>query len=161
MNVERDLGRLREYEGELAEAEVRLSVAGREVEALRSIVAGLKSRIAAAKGDAVVSAPAATARADAISPAVSNGGQPRRGVKSVLRTHLEQHGQITTDEAVTFIASLSEFRPDTPSRNTIVSRLGDLIRDGIAESAGRGVYKLRPSGAAQQPLGQEQEGGPM
>jgi hypothetical protein len=71
----------------------------------------------------------------------------RIGLKTFLRSLLEERGRLTTGQALAALEASDAFRDAMPSRNTVVSRLGDLVRDGAAESAGRGIYVLPHHGA--------------
>jgi hypothetical protein len=126
MDRARDTQRLQEYERELVEAV--LANDDREVNALRGIVAAFR---AALRSDA----PQAT----------RPRARPRTagtGLKGALKALLAERDMLSADEAVAVVAQMPQYSDRPPTRNTIISRLGDLVREGEAQSLRKGVYAL-------------------
>lgn len=147
----RDQQRLAEYEVELGDAENRLRATIGEVEALRGIVSGLRKRL-----ESVGALPPAKREPAETEPTPRRRG-PSVGLKGVLQTMLRERGELTADSAVVTVQAMAEFQDHPPSRNTIVSRLGDLVRSGEATSPRKGLYRDKNfagrNGQPQQPLG--------
>ena len=134
MKRARDENRLKEYEAELVEAVLDGDTA--EVDALRGIVVAFRNALDIGERS---NAPA-TARPK--KRARKRPGGPV-GLKEALKELLQERGRLTSDEAVRAVEQMPRFADSMPNRNTIVSRLGDLVREGDAKSEGRGVYVPR------------------
>ena len=128
----RDEARLKEYEAELVEAVLDGDTT--EVDALRGIVVAFRNALNIGER--------APASASARKRTRKRPGGPV-GLKEALRELLQDRGRLTSDEAVRAVEQMPRFADSMPNRNTIVSRLGDLVREGEAESEERGVYVPR------------------
>jgi hypothetical protein len=162
MGIERDKERLAEYEAELADLDSKLAELERlqvRREGVRKIVDGLRFAIGAHEEESSSGNDLSNAFLEGsarIVPGTTgvriftplNNRRPviGGGVKQQLLDLLKERGTVDADEAVEFIsATYIEREIEPPSRNTIVSRLGDLVRDGLAVSPAKGVYQSESS----------------
>jgi hypothetical protein len=123
MDRARETQRLREYERELVEAVLADNPA--DVRVLRGLVAAFRT---------------ALGEKPAASKAQRRPKTPGTGLKATLKLLLGERDMLSVEEAVDAVGQLAQYRDNPPTRGTIVSRLGDLVRDGDAESLRRGVY---------------------
>jgi len=154
MNLDRERERLTEYTAQLEASEAKLLAMRADVEALREVVSGLKKLVETDEDKRQRTNPNAAIEMLAAKFVTR---EREKGLKTLLAQELDARGRLTADEAVILIHEGHQL--GDVSRNTIVSRLGDLVREGEAGREGRGVYvskqraQLQPH---QQPLGQQE-----
>jgi hypothetical protein len=150
---------LAEHKSQLSKIEAQLIPLSAKADALRQIITGYEKLVAAEEGARPEpAAPEAPAMNGGSAPTVaeeSYGSHSRRaknasgrGLKHVLRDLLEEHGHLSVHETFRLMELSGDWPRGLPTRNTLVSRFGDLVREGYALSDGRGGYSLTASAAS-------------
>jgi hypothetical protein len=119
----------------LRETEADLENVERQAKALRNLVANYRTLA----GEDPTPQPTVARRA--VGTVRRRGRNAGPGLKTVLEGMLRERGRMSITEAMEALAEMPAYAHSMPNRNTVGSRLGDLVRDGKADNVDFGEYE--------------------